>query len=190
MARYVNRFCGGSCGILQETENLVNLSWLGKWKDKQLPFLLRLSSGSMIGYYYYEIASWLAWKAPKLFGHLDGDLMMRKSCMCWAVWCAVELYSIIRKHSELQRIADSRAANSDSSKQKVKASRRGLYITFVRYLIFLVQAVGWSLKPSHPLYLSPRTQNMLGLAEALIGYWQSWNGKWASYPALKQKKND
>ena len=63
MARYVNRFCGGSCGILQEFENIANLSWLGKWKDNQLPFLLRLSSGSMIGYYYYEIASWLAWKA-------------------------------------------------------------------------------------------------------------------------------
>ena len=188
MARYVNRFCGGSCGILQEFENIANLSWLGKWKDNQLPFLLRLSSGSMIGYYYYEIASWLAWKAPKLFGHLDGDLMMRKSCMCWAVWCAVELYSLYRKHVELNRLSSS--TSNKKTLKEIRASQKGLLITVLRYFIFLVQALGWSLKTSHPMYLSPRTQNSLGLAEALIGYWQSWNGKYASRPCLSVKKSE
>ena len=185
--RVTTRWCGGCFGLPAESLNLFTDCWDGGWHNPLIRRCVRWQSWAMTAYYPMEHLAWLATLAPKLFKRLDVDRLWRMSCYFWVLWLLLDIVATclrLRELDALERHLARHGLLTSRSKATLERSRTSLCRHSTRILLYLPNAVHWTLVPNSPCCLPPWLVNGLGLAEALVGSYAYAKGDSTSRPVL------
>mmetsp|Transcript_43113 Transcript_43113/g.136217 ORF Transcript_43113/g.136217 Transcript_43113/m.136217 type:complete len:143 (+) Transcript_43113:417-845(+) len=142
----------------------------------------------MLGYYPLEHAVWAGTIAPKLFP-LDVATLSRLSCVFWVLWIVIDIYATHRRWQELKRMETKLKMNGSltaNNKAKIERSRRSLIRYTLRLVLYLPNAIHWTLDEKSKFALADWMVNALGLAEAVLGTYTYVNGDSISRPKIEE----
>jgi len=188
MYRVTTRLGGSPFGLPSELDNIINSSWVGGWKDNVIRRCVILQSYTMLGYYPLEHAVWAGTIAPKLFP-LDVATLSRLSCVFWVLWIVIDIYATHRRWQELKRMETKLKMNGSltaNNKAKIERSRRSLIRYTLRLVLYLPNAIHWTLDEKSKFALADWMVNALGLAEAVLGTYTYVNGDSISRPKIEE----
>mmetsp|Transcript_70311 Transcript_70311/g.103014 ORF Transcript_70311/g.103014 Transcript_70311/m.103014 type:complete len:275 (-) Transcript_70311:42-866(-) len=187
MYRVSTRWCGGHFGLPAESANLLTDSWDGGWHAPLIRQCVRLQSWSMIAYYPMEHLAWTATLAPKLFPRLDVKKLSRVSCYFWVFWLLLDILATSLRFRELAMIEKhlTRGGLLSSAHQiALKRSRESLRRYIARILLYLPNALHWTLVDASRWRLPGTVVNILGLSEGLVGSYAFINQDSTSRPKI------
>ncbi|KAJ1490481.1 hypothetical protein T484DRAFT_3331763 [Baffinella frigidus] len=139
----------------------------------------------MLAYYPLEHLCWANAVAPKLFS-INAELCSRVSCVFWTLWIVTDLFCVWRRFRELRRLEDKLRKDGSltpSMQAAILRSRKALQFHTLRLLLFLPNAIHWTLPSGHRWGMPGTAVQVLGLAEGLVGTYTLAQGFSVANPA-------
>mmetsp|Transcript_36580 Transcript_36580/g.57142 ORF Transcript_36580/g.57142 Transcript_36580/m.57142 type:complete len:228 (+) Transcript_36580:82-765(+) len=189
MYRVTSRLAGGPFGLFSESENLLNSSWTGGWKDPWIKRCVQLQSWSMVGYYPLEHAVWAGIVAPNYF-KFNVNRLVQVSCLFWSTWLLIDFFATYRRFKELDRMEEQlrKDGELDSRNRAIlHKSRLALKLHLARVAMFLPNALHWCLPSNHRYSLPLWLVDVFGLGEGLVGTYTFASGLSISRPAISRE---